>query len=277
MIAVIAGTGHLPIEAVKKLVSQQKPFFVVVLFPENNQQAIEAVTHGEAEIIAQNFYKPSEILQRLKERGATHVLFIGKVDKGHMLKHISLDWLAIKLLGSLVCKSDKSIMEGLLAELERHNLKVLRQDEVLDGLLMKPGVIAGTLTPAIQQDITLGLQAALAIAHANIGQTVVIKDGMVLAVEAIEGTDACIKRGLELGSKDIVICKAARMDQNKAYDLPTLGPASLANFKPGDVKAIAWIAPHTLIAQQEIFITRANELGITLVSVDPATLATPQN
>ena len=277
MIAVIAGTGHLPIEAVKKLLSQQKPFFVVVLFPEDNQQAIEAVVDGKSEIIAQAFYKPSDILQRLKERGSTHVLFIGKVDKAHMLKHISLDWLAIKLLGSLVCKSDKSIMEGLLAELERNNLKVVRQDEVLDGLLVKPGVIAGTLTPERQQDITLGLQAALAIAHANIGQTVVIKDGMVLAVEAIEGTDACIKRGLDLGGKDIVICKAARLDQNKAYDLPTLGPASLANFKPGDVKAIAWIAPHTLIAQQDIFVARANELGITLVSVDPVTLTKQQN
>ena len=67
----------------------------------------------------------------------------------------------------------------------------------------------------------------------------------------------------------LVICKAARTDQNKTHDLPTLGPRSLTGFKPGDVLAIAWVSDCTLIADKDLFIKQANNLGITLVSVAP--------
>ncbi len=266
MIAIIAGTGNLPLEACKNLRAKGQPFFVVSLFPENNASELAAVTHGIADVVAQEFYKPGDVLSLLKKRLATHVLFIGKVDKNNLLKHLKFDWLAIKLMGSVLRRSDKDIMEALLAELARNNIQTLRQDDVLGGLLVPPGILTGTLMPELENDILVGLEAAQAIAHADIGQTVVVKDGMILAVEAIEGTDACIKRGLEIGKEKVVICKTARTDQNKKFDLPTLGPGSLAGFQPGQVAVIAWHAPCTLIAQKDIFVERAEKLGIVLVA-----------
>lgn len=266
MIAIIAGTGSLPIETCKKLISQNKKFFVITLFPQNNKIAIEKETCGNYEVISQNVYKPSQIITLLKKKNAKKVLFIGKVDKSHLFKKIKFDWLAIKLLGSLICKSDKNIMEAILAELAQHNIKVINQDEILGGLIIPPGVLTGTLTQELTNDITTGLNAALEIAHANIGQTIVVKDGAILAVEAIEGTDQCIKRSLDIAHDGIVICKAARVDQNRKYDLPTLGPASIASFKQGQVKAVAWFSTHTLIAQKDLFVARAKQLEITLVS-----------
>lgn len=267
MIAVIAGTGSLPAEACRKLISQNKPFFVVCLFPEENRDQLRTSVGDGVEIIAEACFKAGAILRALQERKTTRVLFIGKVDKNHLLKQIKLDWLAIKLMGSLVTRGDKDVMEALLAELASHGITTMRQDEVLDGLLVKPGVLCGILTPELQASIDLGIKTALTISQADIGQTVVVKDAMVLAVEAIEGTDACIQRGLALGKDEIIICKAAHQEQNKAYDLPTLGPKSLQDFKPGDVAAIAWVASHTLIAEKEQFIARAQELGIVLVAV----------
>lgn len=267
MIAVIAGTGILPVEACKKLQTLGRPFFIVCLFPEDNQVLLRATVDPAIKIIAEACYRPGAILELLKNEQTTEVLFVGKVDKNNLLKQIKFDWLAIKLMGSLVTRGDRDIMEALLSELARHGISTIRQDEVLDGLLVKPGVLCGALTPELEISVNFGIKAATMLSNADIGQTVIIKDAMVLAVEAIEGTDACIKRGLALGGNNIVICKAAHHQQNKSYDLPTLGPKSLTAFKPGDVAAIAWLASHTLIAEKEIFIARAQELGIVLVAV----------
>lgn len=267
MIAVIAGTGHLPVLACQKLIQQEKQFFVITLFQEDNAESLRVVVGNHAEVIAQDFYKPGAILEFLKKRATKHVLFIGKVDKQNLLKHLTYDWLALKLLGTVVTRSDKNIMEALLAELARHGIATIRQDEVLGGLKVPPGILCGTLSDALRHDVLLGIKTAITMSLADIGQSVVVKDGMVLAVEAIEGTDACIKRGLLLGGSGIVICKAARSDQNTKFDLPTLGPASLEPFSVGDVACIAWLSSHTLIAQQELFIKKALSLGTTLVSV----------
>lgn len=113
----------------------------------------------------------------------------------------------------------------------------------------------------------MGINIANKISLCDIGQTVIVKDGMVLAVEAIEGTDACIKRGLELGENNIVVCKAARIDQNKKYDLPTLGPATIADYQKGDIAAIAWQSSQTFIADKNIFVDKARKQNIALISI----------
>jgi len=269
MIALIAGTGTLPIEACKSLMLQGVAFFVIALFPENNLQELQTVTAGTVSIITQKAFKPSKILELLKTHKTTHVFFIGKVDKKQLLSHIKLDWLAIKLLASTMYKSDASIMNVILAELARHNIQVIKQDTILKSLLVKPGVLTGTLTPELEKNITMGIKTAMMLSLSDIGQTIVIKDTMILAVEAIEGTDACIQRGIDLGKTGVIVCKAAQHNQNKKYDLPTLGPVSLEHIQKNQIAVIAWLSTHTLIAQQEKFITRAQELGITLVSVAP--------
>ncbi len=267
MIAIIAGTGALPLEACNSLTLKKKPFFVISLFPEDNLLELEQATQKQIDIIAQSAYRPGAVLDILKKRKTEQVLLIGKVDKRALLKKVKLDWLGIKLLASLLYKSDVSIMEKILSVLASHNIQVLRQDSVLETLFMKPGIISGNMSPSLKKDITLGIQLAKSISALDIGQTVIIKDSMIIAVEAIEGTDECIQRGIKLGQKNIVICKAAQPKQNKKYDLPALGPTTLAALLPGQVQAIAWDAEHTIITQQEIFIERAKTLGITLIAV----------
>ncbi len=266
MIAIIAGIGSLPIEACRQLKSQSRPFFVIVLFPEDNLVDIQQVVPGN-DIVAHEFYKASSIRDTLLARKTTKVLFIGKVDKQHLLKHIKFDWLAIKFFASLVTsKSDKAIMERLLEELAGYGIEVIRQDEVLGGLMVLPGVLTGTLTKELKKNIAFGMQTALTISQHAIGQSVIVKDLMVLAIEAIEGTDACIKRGIELGKSGIIVCKAAHARQNRKFDLPTLGPTSLTGIQKGQVAAIAWDSRSTFIADKNLFTEEANALDITLVS-----------
>lgn len=266
MIAIIAGTGTLPLEACKSLLKQNKPFFVISLFPSDNLAALQQMVNNQAEVIFQEFFKLGQVLSLLKSKKTEKVLFIGKVDKSNLLKNLKLDWLAIKMLASLICKSDAVIMERLVKELEANGISVLRQDEVLDSLMVAPGILTGNLTDSLKADIKMGIDTAIKLSHLDIGQTVVVKDQMVMAIEAIEGTDKCIRRGIELGQNNVVVCKAAHQHQNHKYDLPTLGPGSLKDISKGEVAVIAWLHDKTLIAQQEEFINRAHDLGITLVS-----------
>lgn len=267
MIAVIAGTGTLPLVACQNLIQQKQPFFVVSLFAEDNGIELQEVLHGQTDCINQSCYRPAGIIELLKARGTTHVVMLGKVDKKCLLQKIKLDWLAIKLLASIAYKNDTEIMERIVAEFAHHNIKVLRQDDVLPGLLIKPGVLCGTVNDDLMNNITLGMKTVNALSQNDIGQTVVVKNNMILAVEAIEGTDECIKRGVQLGGSSVIVCKGARLDQNRSFDLPTLGPRSLHFLNQGDVAAFAWISSMTLITQQHEFKQRALDLGITLISI----------
>jgi UDP-2,3-diacylglucosamine hydrolase len=266
MIAIIAGTGALPIAACHALALQNKPFCVISLFPQENSVALRQAA-GSSAVINCAFYKAGDILNHLTTHGVKQVLMIGKVDKQQFFKGIKFDWLAVKLLASVAYKNDRDILQRLVDAFAEYGITVLRQHDVLPGLLTKPGIITGTVDARLQNDIDMGMRAAQEISKLDLGQTVIVKNSMVLAVEAIEGTDACIRRGIELGNGEVIICKAAQAAHNPQFDLPTLGSATLQGVEPGQVRAIAWLASHTLIADYENFVAIAQEIGITLISI----------
>ncbi|MFH1462030.1 MAG: UDP-2,3-diacylglucosamine diphosphatase LpxI [bacterium] len=267
MIAIIAGTGNLPIEAAKSLLSQKKDFLIICLFPADNQNKILEIIVNRDKVISQPFYKAGQILKLLKEKNVTEILFIGKVDKNNLLKNIKLDWLAVKTLALATTKSDSTLMQAIINQVESQEFKILQQSDVLKNLFVPAGILTGNLTSELNEDIQFGLHTADKLSTIDIGQTVIVKDKMIIAVEAIEGTDSCIKRGIELGQNNIIICKTAHQNQNKKFDLPTLGPKSLEQIKKGQVKAIAWHSDKTFIENLPEFIERAKELEITLISV----------
>lgn len=267
MIAVIAGRGTLPHEACKQLLFAEKNFFVLSLFSDMRDQLASTVG-STIPVITQDRYKLSTIQHLLREYKTQQVLFIGKVDKKDIFNQLKFDWLAVKLLTTLLYKSDQAIMECFIAELKKDNIAVLSQKEFLHHLHIPPGIITGKITDDLKKQIHLGLSTAITMANLGIGQSVVIKDGVIIAVEAVEGTDACLTRSIQLAHNNLILCKAAAKNHNDQYDLPTLGASSLAHRIKGEIAAIAWVSQQTLIADYEAFVDKANDLGITLVSVD---------
>ena len=254
MIAIIAGTGNLPIEAIKNLQHQHQDFIVINLFPEDNQKELLQVTLNKNQIISKPFYKAGQILSLLKTRNVKSLLLVGKVDKRNLFKNLKLDWLTIKTIAKAATKSDSTLMQAIINQIENEGIKVLNQTENLKNLFVNPGILVGKLTTKIKNDIDFGLNAANQLSKIDIGQTVIVKDKMIIAAEAIEGTDNCIKRGIELGQKDLVICKTAHQNQNTKFDIPTLGPKTLEQIKKGEVKAIAWHSNRTFINNKNEFI-----------------------
>lgn len=265
-VAIIAGVGSLPREACFYFQKNNIPFFIVALFPDDNAtHFLEFVP--STEIIKKPFYRLGLIFKELKARNTSHVLFIGKVDKQYLLKNLRYDWLAIKLLAKTVFKTDKQLMETLVNELENNGITTLSQAQVLEHLHLSAGFTQGEITSELKRDIELGMNIVDSLSTHEIGQTVVVKDGMVLALEAIEGTDECIRRGIELGKNNVVICKGAHNHHNSKYDIPTLGASTLQTIQKGEVAALAWKASHTFIAQQPLFLQLAQEKNISLIAL----------
>ena len=267
MIAIIAGTGSLPIYACKSLLQSNKDFFVISLFPNDNGTNLEETVNHSIDVIKKPFYKTKEILNLLKERGAKKILFIGKVDKQNLLKRVKLDWFAVKLLAKLAKKSDFSIMNKIEEVLQEHDIEVIPQNTILKNLFVPPGIITGKISTETMNSIKIGMEAAKLISTIDIGQTVIVKDKMILAIEAIEGTNNCIKRGISLGKKNIIVCKSANKGHNKKFDLPTIGPETLNGVEKGEIEVIAWQSNKTFIADKEHFIAQAKKLDIALISL----------
>ena len=116
-------------------------------------------------------------------------------------------------------------------------------------------------------DINLGLTVAKATAALNIGQTVVVKEGTILAVEAFEGTNKAIRRGGELGSGGVVVVKVAKQNHDMRFDIPVIGLETLAVLKKVRAVALAVEAQRTIILDREEVIRAADKLGIAIVAV----------
>mgnify|MGYP003880097295 CR=1 FL=1 len=267
IIALIAGTGDLPLQAAQTLLSQQRPFFIINLF-ESEKEKLRAHLPSNITVISESFYKIGTIKKTLIAQHTTSLLFVGKVDKRNLLKKISYDWEFAKLSSRLLYKGDRDIMELLVHDIEKLGITVLSQSDILDSSLAHAGVLTGSPTDQLYKDASLGLQTAQTLSYNDIGQTVVVKAGMILAVEAIEGTDECIARGVTLGKHDVVICKTCHQKQNHKYDLPTIGPQTIRSLKKGTVAALVWHAGRVLILNKEECIRLAQERGIVLMCLE---------
>ena len=180
-----------------------------------------------------------------------------------------LDKRAKEFLAKLKDKRAKTILEGVIKELEEEGFKALDPTPYLKNLLVEEGVINNIpLKDKFKADVEFGIKMAKEIAKLDIGQTVVVKDQIVVAVEGLEGTDKCIIRGGQLAGEETVVCKAARKNQDMRYDVPVIGLKTLDSMKKAKAKVLAVEAGKTYLLEKEKFIKKADSLGISVVGVN---------
>ena len=265
-VGILAGHGPLPFRIAQAMQNMGYPAYALCVEAEANDEIKQCVKQA----IRVNIDQGETALDFLKQNRIRHIVMAGKIPKQRIysdgFKPDSLTRDTLEKAGK--DKGDDRILKAVAALLKIQGIEVLEPSLFLKEFVAPSGVMTRREpTPRETEDIQFGFKMAKKIGGLDIGQTVVVKDGCVLSVEAIEGTDACIKRGIELGKSDIVICKTARADQNRKFDLPTLGPITLVPFQFGQIRAIAWNSTDTFIAQKNEFIERAKLLGITLISV----------
>lgn len=264
-IGLLAGTGGLPVQFARA--ARGMGFTVIVV-------GVVPGVDPELGAIAHKFYQISvgqlqEILTTLKNEGVTEVTMLGKVTKELMFTGtVQLDDRIKKVLASLTDNSDDTIMLGFVRELMSEGFSVLDQTALLKTLMPTPGVLTDRQpTPGERADMEFGFQMAKEMGRLDIGQTVVVKSCAVIAVEAIEGTDACILRGGELGRGNVTVAKVAKPKQDLRFDIPTVGLNTLQKMCEAKATALVIEAGKTLLTDRENVLKMANEHGITIVAM----------
>ena len=182
-------------------------------------------------------------------------LFRGKYDE------VVRGWLK-----AMPVKNAHTIFGKLVAEFERHGTKVLPASCYMDDCLPGVGPLSERgLTDAELDDVRRGQQVAADVGRHDVGQTVLVKSGMVLAVEAFEGTNAAIRRA---GSKGSVLFKAAREGHDWRFDIPVVGLKTLKTMKRAGVTALAFQAHRLILLDREAVVAYANKHGIAIVGID---------
>jgi DUF1009 family protein len=207
-----------------------------------------------------------------RDAGVDKVVMAGKVPKTLMWKEPSAfrpDARALALLRNLADRKDDSILGTVASAIEEEGFPLLGQADLSPQLWAPEGPIGG-IPPTEDQrrDIAFGWPIAKAIGRLDIGQTVVVRGRAVLALEAIEGTDAAIRRGCALGEKGASVVKVAKPNQDPRFDVPTVGPGTLAILIECGAGALAVEAGQTLILDREAVARGADEHGISIVGVD---------
>lgn len=262
-LGLIAGAGALPGEVAAEAVRQG---WHVVAFAFGDASELEARTHR---VIPSRLTDIGRILERLRAERVAAVVFSGTLPKGTLFDAGALDATARGLLAKAAGLSDTALGAAVADTLSALGIEILDQRSFV-GKLLAP---AGTLTarppsPAEWQDIGFGLRLARRCAEYGVGQTVVVSRGVAVAVEAIEGTSETIRRGCRLAGPGAVVVKAIGAQQDYRFDLPTVGPDTLAAMAGGGARTLAVEAGKVAILDRESVVARANASGIAIVSVD---------
>lgn len=204
----------------------------------------------------------------LRDEQIKQLTFLGKVHKKVLLQLHKFDKRAIDLIKDAVRLNDDQVMLMIVHELAKIGVEVLDQTIFIKNLMIPAGVL-GKHKPTKEQmdDVNYGFWLAKEMGKIDVGQSVVIKDKMIMAVEAIEGTDSCIKRGAKLAKRGAVIVKVAKPKQDKRFDIPAIGMKTLRTMRCKRASLIAVEANETIIVDQEKVIKYADEHNIVIMAV----------
>ena len=184
------------------------------------------------------------------------------------MKRPKFDSKAIEFLKKAVRLNDDKVMLMIIEEMDRIGVTILDQTIFIKDLMIPSGVL-GKIQPSQEQieDVNYGYWLAKETGKLDIGQSVVIRDKMIMAVEAIEGTDVCIKRGCKIAKKNARIIKVAKPAQDKRFDIPTVGLRTLKTMKKYKADLLAVEANETIIVDQEAVVEYANKHNIVIMAV----------
>jgi len=263
-LGLIAGSGDLPI----LLADEAKSKGLDVISIAFTEESAKSLKPFSAVVYKYGIGEAGKILKSLKNERVKDVAMVGKVEKRLLFQNLKFDLKAIKILSRLRNKNDDTIMLAIINELEKEGMKVLDQFLFLKRLFPSKGNLTKYKPDKRENsDIEYGFTIAKEIAGLDIGQTVVIKDKTILAVEAIEGTDETIKRGCSLCKRGAVVVKVAKPNQDPRFDVPTIGIRTIETIIEGKASAITIEADKTMVVNIDKVINMAEENGVSITAV----------
>jgi DUF1009 family protein len=209
------------------------------------------------------------ILEALKAGGATQSVMLGAITKKRFFADAMLDVTGLKVLARVAIRSDDNLLRAFARFLEEQGVPITDPTPFLADRLAPEGVL-GRERPTDEElaDARYGLELARGIGRLDLGQTVVVKERVALAVEALEGTDACVRRGGELArSGGFVVAKAAKPNQDRRFDLPAVGPETIEVIREAGGRVLVVEAGATLVMDLPRVVAQADRAKIVVLGV----------
>ncbi|SMH60179.1 LpxI family protein [Azospirillum agricola] len=266
-LAILAGGGTLPARIAAAALGQGRPVFLVAFEGHTDPDTVAGLPH-----LWSRFGAAGTIIRRLHDEGVGDVVFAGPVKRPSFTELLP-DWRTTRFLARVGARAlgDDGLLRAVVRELEEDGFRVVGLHDLLKDLLTTPGPV-GSLVPDAEalRDIARAAEVARAMGNLDVGQGAVVQQGIVLAVEAIEGTDAMLARcaGLARPGPGGVLVKLAKPRQDRRIDLPTMGVTTVENAAAAGLRGIAVEAGGSLLVDRAAVARTADRLGLFVVGID---------
>lgn len=263
-IGIVAGGGQFPYLFAQSAKKHGRPVVII---------AHEGESAPELSDVADSIYwiklgQLGKIIKYFHREKVSEAVFLGTITKTRIFRDVMPDLKGLFLWNKIDIRQDDAILRAFAAELEKEGIAIRESTLYLKELLFPSGVL-GRRRPTNEQleDIRFGWNIARAIGELDIGQSVVVRDRTILAVEAIEGTDATIRRGGQLGKEKAVVVKVKKPRQDFRFDLPAIGLTTIDSMKEVRASVLAVEAGHALLFDRENVIGHADRADIAIVGL----------
>jgi len=266
-LGIVAGNGGLPRRLIESCRAVGREVFVLALEGEADPHLLADAPHAWCRIGA-----AATGFDLLRAHGVGELVLAGGV-KRPSLASLRPDWRAARFFARIGLRAlgDDGLLSAVIKEIEREGFRVIASDELLGRAVMMPDGPIGARLPddAAHADIAHGLRIVRAIGALDIGQSVVVQQGMVLGVEAIEGTDALVRRcaALQRPGPGAVLVKAEKPGQERRVDRPVIGPQTVAVATEAGLRGIAAEAGAVLVLDRDEVARAADAAGLFVVGV----------
>ena len=210
----------------------------------------------------------NKLIKAFKEDNVHQTVMLGGIKKTHIFTTLRPDFRTLALAARVALWKDDDILREFAKELEGEGIAICESTFGLEGILAEEGTLTARVPSEKEwEDIRYGWEVAHEIGRLDIGQCVVVKDRVVVAVEAVEGTDGAIKRGGDLAKEGAVVVKRSKPQQDLRFDLPAVGPRTIEVMASVKASVLAIEAGRTILLDREIMLDKARFARIAIVGI----------
>jgi len=261
-IGIIAGNGQFPILFSKAARAKGFEIFAIAHIGETREDLSQYVDNIEWIYLGQL----GRLIKFFQSNKVESAVMVGAITKTRMFKDVKPDFKALKLLSSLRHTRDDNVLRALANFLEKEGIRIKASTFLVPELLATEGCWTQRKPKKSERlDIDFGWDLARKIGELDIGQCLVVQGRSVLAVEAIDGTDATIRRGGSLGNGQAVVVKICKPNQDRRFDLPAVGIQTIESMHESGASTLVVEAGNAIVFDREDTIHKANQRGICII------------
>ena len=264
-IGLVAGNGQFPLEFAENARARGLAVVTVALKGEADKR-IEGLSQSTTWVSVGQLGK---LVRSLRRAGCRQVAFAGGVTRVNFVDGFRIDWVGLRMLSKLRSFNDDSIMRGIIATVENRGIQVIGASTLLEKSVPKAGVITKRgLTRDEVENAKIGWEAARTTGALDIGQSIVMRNKTIIAVEAVEGTDATIKRAATVRGEGGVLVKLAKPIQDLRIDLPAIGVRTIELMHENRITALVVEAGKAIMLDPQGILEAAHRLDIAIVAAE---------